>query len=264
MQAALIPPRGLETYVLQSSFHLALAIPDTVSNSRYTSTYRRAAARDDHIIVDNGAADGGLVDNRELLLAAAVLGANEIVAPDVLFDKAQTVVKVADFLSWYKTEQEQHYNVMAVAQGVNKLELQKCIDRYSTYSTITAVGLPRHLLTTLKLASARIDLANWVEEMFPGRFKIHLLGTNTSWIREVEFANKYAPHIRSVDSALPFNYALSDIDLKSTKAAITRHKDYFKVDWLGRAKLDLVQQNINTFLRWSGATIAEEARAGKL
>ena len=258
MKSALIPPRGLENYILYSNFHLALAIPECMKNNEYVEAYQQAAMRGDYIVVDNGAADGGLVSNEELLKAASVLMAQEVVAPDVFYDKVSTVVKVKEFLKYMASApNSQTFKVMAVVQGTNYNDLYDCVDVYSNIKDVKVLGLPKHLLTTLNLKSARIDLANWIKQYYSDRFELHFLGTNPCWIKEIASAVKYAPHIRSVDSALPFNYALASQNLATTKIELTRNPEYFNLDWADSVSARRVTENINTFMEWSSATIVE-------
>jgi len=263
VQAALIPPRGLENYILHSTFHLALAIPQCMSNYDYTNAYSDAATRGDYIVVDNGAADGGLVSNEELLDAAFMLAAKEIVAPDVFYDKAATIVKVKEFLRKFQLPLVP-YKIMAVAQGTSPASIRRCIDVYATLPEIDVVGLPKHMLTTLNVKAARLDMAKWIDECFPGRFQIHMLGTNPVWLKEIVSVAKYAPFVRSVDSALPFNYALASQDLAMTKLELTRNPEYFDLDWSETASTRHVNNNIKTFMGWANATSVKETSTCEL
>lgn len=265
MKTALIPARGLEGYVLRSDFHLALPIPDCMDNLDYIKTYQRAASRNDYIVLDNGAADGGLVGNDTLMDVASKLDVNEIVAPDIFYDKAGTITRVVDFMHWL-TDHEYGgcYNVMAVAQGTSPTAFRKCIEAYSNMPGITVVGLPKHMLTTVNKKAARVDMANWIEESFGSRFQIHLLGTNPVWLKEVVAVSKYAPHVRSVDSALPFNYALASQNLATTKLELTRNTEYFTLDWSETASERHLNNNINTFLEWTSGTSTETPSQSEL
>lgn len=268
MKAALIPARGLESFALLSDFHMALAIPDCMENWHYVKVYQEAADRHDYIVLDNGAADGGLVSNFHLMSAARKLGADEIVLPDVFYDKAKTVIAVREFIKWYQTDPKSpltpNLKFMAVAQGTNIIAFRNCIDVFASIPEISVVGLPRHMLTTLNQKAARIDFANWIAEKYGSRFEIHLLGTHPVWLKEIVSVAKYADHVRSVDSALPFNYALASLDLATTKVELTRNPEYFNLDWYETVSTKRLNANIKTFMEWSNGINGTSTPQGEL
>jgi hypothetical protein len=258
MNAALIPARGLEIYALRSTFHLALAIPETLNNPFYIGAYRRAASRGDYIILDNGAAEGQIAPDKVLLDAARLLRANEIVAPDMIKDGPATIVRTKSFCYQY-AEDLAGFKLMAVAQGNSLAGFRTCIDNLARISKVKVIGLPRHAIDTLESKAARIDLANWIREAYPLRFGIHLLGTNPKWLHEIKSAATYAPHIRSVDSALAFNYTISHTKLATTNKALTRHPRFFTYDWSRDVPANLLRDNIQTFMEWAGAKVGTKA-----
>lgn len=266
MKVALIPARGLENYALLSRFHLALAIPELMARRPYSGMYKRAIRLGDYVVLDNGAAEDRTADEFTLCQAAEDLACQELVLPDVMCRMQQTINAVTRFL----TSHPNGMLKMAVVQGTLMNDLRSCISRYTEMPGIDVVGLPRHLVTTTERASTRIDLANWIEKTYPGRFQIHLLGTNPAWLKEVAAAAKYAAHIRSVDTSLPFNYALAGKTLRDTDVQITRPEGYFNQDWSGRIDARILRDNIQFLMESANAKpreelpSGEEARAGSL
>jgi hypothetical protein len=253
MKACLIPPRGLEGYALHSRFHLALALPELMRNTDYVTTYQRAARGNDYTILDNGEAEGARVSAKELFEAAQLIGASEIVLPDVIGEVDDTTKRTRGFLVRYE-EELGPYNLMGVAQGKNEAELQKCIEYYSKYAAITTIGIPRHIIRRMDKSTARVDLANWIKAEFENRFTIHLLGVDPYRLREIAWAAKYASHVRSIDSSLPFNYALMSAHLNNGAPAITRPGRYFEKNWATVVTRDLVLANIGVFKGWANDT----------
>lgn len=254
MQVALIPPTGLETWALRSGFHLTL--PHMFSNLDYRATYIRAAQRGDYIVLDNGEAEGVRVTGLNLRKMALEVEANEVVAPDIIGDKAKTCAAVHQFFRHAEGETSKEVDAvvryMAVVQGQNMAELKACVEYYAGIPKIRVLGIPRHLLVTIEQSSVRIDLANWIRDFHFGRFEIHLLGTSPSWIQEVRYASKYAPHIRSVDTSMPFNYAIAGIPIQhDTRKTIPRPLTYFTKD---HSTLDtsLIKYNVDRLLEWAG------------
>jgi hypothetical protein len=141
---------------------------------------------------------------------------------------------------------------MAVVQGTELRMLKYCVHKFAE-SRVDVLGIPRHTLTTTNNKSIRIEVANWVEQTYPGRFEIHLLGTNPEWLGEVAAVRKYADHVRSVDSSLPFNYAIARKSLRDCRDVVHRPDYYFEEDWSRRVDVRLLQDNITTFMEWADA-----------
>lgn len=262
MRVGLIPPRGLENYALRSKFHLALAIPELMARRTYGGMYTRMSALGDTVVLDNGLAEGTPATPELLLRYAKQVKAKEVVTPDVMKDCAATVKAVTDF---FKLDVPLDYSFMAVAQGMKLADFHICVEAFAGLPFVSTVGLPRHMLGTLNSRACRIDLANWINGNYPSRFDVHLLGTNPGWIPEVRHAAKYAPFIRSVDTSMPFNYALVNEDLDTTSVQVTRPDKYFETDWVRRVNSILLRKNIYTLLRWANASeVRTETSISKL
>jgi hypothetical protein len=249
MKVAFIPPRGLESYALHSRFHLALALPELLQRAAYTDVYQRAANGGDFIIVDNGEAEGNRCSPQQLLDAARVLRASEIVLPDVIGDGPDTYKRAKKFVDKYG-EEVQGYSLMAVAQGDNISKFMACIDLLATIPGVTTIGLPRHSLSRCRSTAARIDLANWIRETYRKKFAIHFLGVAPTYLPEIKWAAKYAAHVRSIDSSAPFNYAMNKELLTSMKTVV-RPERYFEKNWSMAVPRDLVLENIRIMKEWA-------------
>lgn len=273
MQVCLIPPKGLETFALHSDHHLALAMPELLENPAYVNVYERAYRGGDYIIVDNGAAEGARVTDAELFHAAEVLHAREIVVPDTLGDWFATVQQCNEFMSTNRMGLEQFEgNFMFVAQGKSRAQVEQAVRAVVQYDRVTTIGLPRNLIKFTLNQTIRIDVANWIERTYGERFKIHLLGVDAGNLKEITWASRYCAHVRSIDSSLPFNYAIAGRDLQRPSDAIqtiNRPDQYFDRNWNAAAiRRALIISNIEAFKGWAGArkqrTRAASASAGKL
>ena len=253
MHVGLIPPKGLENYALRSKFHLALAIPELMERRMYAGMYTRVAALGDFVVLDNGIAEKKPAEPALLLEYAKRLKANEVVLPDVLTDAKETVKAVETFL---RQDAPLNYSFMAVAQGTKISDYLWCVERFANISFIQTIGIPRHMLETIGQRACRIDLARKIHDEYPQRFEIHLLGTNPVWLHEVKSVAKYAPHIRSVDTSMPFSYALAGEVLETTSQQITRPHRYFEADWSKRVEGTLLHANIRTLLKWADANVS--------
>lgn len=247
MRIALIPPRGMENYALWSNFHLALALPELMKRRTYADMYKRAVSLNDYVVLDNGAAEGRSARPEDLIRYANNMNAHEIVLPDVMFESRYTILAVRAFLENHKIAGPK----MAVVQGKEWGEVRSCVKAFDSIKDITAIGIPRHLIGTLRQKAARIDLANWVWSNFGERFEIHFLGTDPSWLGEVRKAQVYAPFVRSLDSSLPFNYAIANKYLQTTNEVIRRPDGYFDLNWRPRVNTNLIRSNIKIFMEWA-------------
>jgi len=248
MQLALIPPKGWENYIHLSSFQLALAHIDA---GDYLREYAKAERRGDFIVLDNGIAEDEHLSTKALVITSTRIGASELVLPDVMHDGNRTLSAIGKFLKEAKQLPKPYttgLRLMAVAHGNNTDDIQALITQYVDIAEIDTVGLPRCLVTQWKPAM-RIDLANWTHETYPNRFQIHFLGTSHWWPREIAQAAHYAPHVRSVDTSMPFNYALAGerLDVKKP-AAVKRPDGYFKD--VRDFDPDLLRRNIQTMFGW--------------
>jgi hypothetical protein len=266
VKVGLIPPRGLENLALRSKFHLALAIPDLMDRRAYGGMYKRAVKLGDFLILDNGIAEGLPCPMDRLRAYAEYVNANELVALDIMRDAQATVRVVRKYFAGDGVPPIPH---MAVAQGEKMDDFKFCVNEFAGIKEIRTVGIPRHMLETLDAKACRIDLANWIDDKFPKRFSLHFLGTNPVWKMEVHHASKYASHVRSVDTSMPFNYALASEELATSERVITRPKRYFENDWSRSVDISIVRRNIVTLLGWANATDtrsrdAEEASARKV
>lgn len=253
MKIALIPPKGMEEMALLSNFHMTLAIRDCVANSKYLRVYEEASTRNDWIITDNGANELEPASDELLIDVASKLWAREIVLPDVVGDARGTAEAVQNFLKRNPSADRQ-FHLMAVVPGSGIREIMNLVGVYADIRGITTLGLPRLLLESrLDLGKAiRIDLANAIQHKYGTRFDIHLLGASRLWPVEVKYAATYAPHIRSMDTSLPFNYAMAGQTI-ANRVSVSRPSNYFTHTWPNE-RPQLLKTNIETFLMWSHGT----------
>jgi hypothetical protein len=251
MKAALIPSRGYESHALSSDIHLALPLEATRSNLAYSSYLRNARWRGDYIILDNGCAEGQLVDNETLMMYAKMIGAQEVVAPDVMSDAEQTLDLTKAFMN---TLDGNRPKIMGVLQGNTPQELGVMLDEYEALG-IDAIGIPKVLITT-DSDTIRADIANLITETYPDRFAIHLLGLSSAFPTEMKVVD-FPPEIRSMDSAQPFKAAEVDAQLSHSIAHHPRRPDYFETTlWTNPTLLHL---NIITFKEWAARNESGES-----
>lgn len=243
IKVCFIPPTGLEDRMSTGDMVMGLA---QRSYPSYVQVIQQLAAKNKFVIADNGANEGQRLPDELLAARANLLGANELVLPDVLRDSSATLAAVTSFLQ-QDLKKFDHY--MAVVQGTSMEQLQQLVECYAEMPQVTTLGLPRLLLKFVK-RSIRIDLANWIQAEHKNRFNLHLLGASSEWVREPYYAARYAPHIRSIDSSLPYNYGLKGELIDRTTRRIDRPGDYFTQSH-SATHLTTIFRNEETYLLWS-------------
>jgi hypothetical protein len=252
VKAALIPSRGYEQHALASDIHLALPLEDTRSNLQYSAYLRTARWRNDYIILDNGVAEGQLVDNDTLMMYGKMIGAHEVVAPDVMSDAEQTLALTKEFMDGLKSW-ENKPRIMGVLQG-NGDELEVLLDEFEALG-INTIGIPKVHVKS-EGDDVRAKIADMIDFKYPDRFDIHLLGLNKVFPTEMKVID-FPTQIRSMDSAQPFKAAEADAQLSHSTGYHPRRADYFSVEvWTNPTLLHL---NIITFKEWAARNESGES-----
>lgn len=205
------------------------------------------------ITMDCGAAEDSLVTEEILLDIVGELKPNEVVLPDVLFDKKQTLDNFYNFL--LKMEHRKfldHTSVFACPQGKTKEEWLECYYTMVTCPNVTCVGLSKiavpkcwNDVTGDKLiGKSRNECVAELQKMGFLRKPLHLLGMGEHNEFDFYLKNKI-PFIRSSDSCYTVLAALNDIDFsKGDLKRIPTTNAYFDTE-LTSEQIALAKQNID-------------------
>jgi hypothetical protein len=233
-----------------TDYHLVLANELSYGESdAYEAFYKSVLG---FKILDNGAAEGELIDNPHVLHdMARQIEAAEIVVPDEIGDASTTAFKVGEFERFALPEQ---FKYMAVLQGGSLPELSAMMQLYSGMPWISTIALPRHLLKTfgddIRLHLARI-ISN--ETRF-GKNNIHCLGAG-SWVGEVR-ALAEQDLVRGMDTSLPVNYGLAGVRIGNAiqyDNPINRPDNFFGAAVARTSKTwEIIRANVTTYLEWAG------------
>jgi len=245
VRTALIPPKGYEHTADRSDIHLVLPIKDCQNNTAYFNIYKEARHRGHYIILDNGCAEGELVDGNTLLNIAAYIGAHEIVAPDVMGDAAATLEATNEWLDMFSTS-VCDYNIMGVLQGNVENDWKYLLRQYVKNDLITAIGIPKVHVSGLQ-SRARLEIVRFIKHYLPKRFQIHLLGLSGNFPTEIRDL-EWPAGVRSMDSTQPYKVAEQQKILTTANAWAKRRPDYFsrQVTVSG----NLLDNNIDRFKNW--------------
>ena len=222
----------------------------------------RANTPEAFITMDNSAAEHSLVTEDILLDIVEELKPNEVIAPDVLFNKEKTLSNFYSFL--LKMEHRKlldHTSIFACPQGQTKEDWLQCYYTMMTCPNVTCVGLSKiavpkcwNDVTGDKLIGrSRNECVSELQRLNFLRKPLHLLGMGEHNEFDFYLKNKI-PNIRSSDSCYTVLAAINNISFaEGNLTRIPTSNDYFDVNLTPDQK-DLAGQNIN-FLKQNYSTI---------
>ena len=151
-------------------------------------------------IMDNSLIElGGAVNIETVIEAARSCSADEIILPDVFKDGEATMALATDTLEYLRTNGLLHeFKLMAVCQGKDKEEFEKCFSFLNNLPEIHCIGIPKVMNTIIPGGRPALE---YLWERGKTSKCIHLLGCWTS-LKEI-FEYKNPQLIRSIDTCIP-------------------------------------------------------------
>lgn len=222
MKVATILPQNYLYLTQKDSYFMCLGnLIGESGMENYTNFFKSRAAAGKFVIMDNGVIEGNPRPFVELINKAKVVGASEIVVPDVFQNKDATLASIREANTLLKRCPEMDsVRRMYVPQGSTMEEWFECAEEIiNKHSGINdTIGIPK-VLVTMGGRDARIAAIKKLDEMYPC-FKhryVHLLGCWTTPL-EITMADKASVcgeihPIRGVDSAIPFVFARAGMKL---------------------------------------------------
>lgn len=239
---ALIYPIQMLAKCHKTEYHLILA--HLCRNPIYRDFYRTVPG---YKILDNGAAEGALVDNQELIRIALDLKVDEIVVPDDLLNTEESIRLMHNFEPIATRFPQFRY--MGVVQAADIAHAHKCIMAYAYKSYISVLGLPRSLSYIHRWQRALLAEAVTEGLDVGAAFDaIHCLGMH-SWLREPA-ALCDIPLVRGMDTSTPIYMGLEGLSIIDDEYIVRPH-DYFDRKMDGNEVR--VFDNIRAILEWSAA-----------
>lgn len=224
MKVAPIPPVSLLRHYAFESYHLALLV-ECQKSQDYCDFYAERSIEGKHVILDNSAHElGHSRDLSRLLAVAETIRPAEVVLPDRLFfgdDTAKMSQEAALEIGHYFPEM----GLMGVPQGRTIYEWSDCLNELLKIQNLTTIGISK-------------DYEVWqgglryLVSLVPTKIPIHMLGLGRSPQGLKGLARDY-PNVRGIDTAKPFVYAASRIQLGvtlHTPEYPRRSEDYFNLD----------------------------------
>jgi hypothetical protein len=205
-----------------------------------------------YITLDNGSAEHSLVTEETLLNLTEEFVPDEVVAPDVLFDKDQTLRNLDSFVAEMDKRGLLHYtSIFGCPQGSNKQEWLECYTEMANHPHVSVIGLSKiavpkcwnNVTGDVMIAQSRNEC---VQELFDRGLltkPLHLLGMGEH--NEFDYYAKHnIPNIRSSDSCYSILAALNGISFEAGNTVrIPTTNAYFDVT-MSAEQQTLAKQNI--------------------
>lgn len=205
------------------------------------------------ITLDNGCAENSTVSEQDLLQAVSELKPNEVIPPDVLFDKVQTMSNFRSFVNKMRTHNMLHHtSIFACPQGSTKSTWMECFYEMLVNPFVKCIGLSKIAVPKCwndveedkMIGVSRNECVKDLQEKRLLLKPLHLLGMGEH--NEFDYyLNNKVPFIRSSDSCYTVLAAINGIDFENGDTTrIPTTNQYFDAK-LTEEQIKLAQKNLN-------------------
>lgn len=248
MRLARIVPPQWEGLFPTGPYRMALA-HWVLKYPQYVKQIRKGA---EYILLDNGAFEGEQVDIAGLNKATELVGADEIVLPDVQGEPKETLQR-----SWAALGKVSATRVLFVPQGRTTKEWEDCLHSWltkwkeSTWGTAYTLAIGVVALRKDKGTKPRVGTrAGLITEVLATSLPFHILGVHSP----SEFAKNGLPAARTadargVDTSLPFALGAAG-GLLTPKSAKIPLGDPEKYETLPTHSRRLIHLNLRILTEW--------------
>lgn len=213
MLVALIAPVPNLELTQLGDIHMVLT--QLVDNLQYRQFYKNESK---YKILDNGAFEGTARHIEFIVVAAELVGANEIILPDIVYDCEATIDSAKSSLAWLRKHQLLgKYKTMAVPQADTESGWWHCFNELNQMEHIDVIGFSKLSCPkcfNLSVANSRIVIAMTINEngWWNKDKEYHLLGSSHMAILEIDTLRQYK-QIRSIDTSAPIMFGNAGFDL---------------------------------------------------
>lgn len=253
MHVAVIPPINSLDLAENLDYHMVLAHLVLDKIPEYLQFYRKQLEKGAFVMMDNGVAEGQMLPPEGLAQAAELLCPSEIVLPDALHDKRETLRLVEQALSCPELMSYIHTHntsLMGVPHGRTLAQWVGCAVGLLQYEEIRTIGISKFEVDLLPEVAVR-GRAPFVEILrhaVPNRpFEVHYLGMHGSPV-ELSLDPQAA---RGVDTCLPIEAARNGIYLSEDFGLLYRPAtwEYSPKTPLPSARYPIAQYNIGVVIK---------------
>jgi hypothetical protein len=229
---------------------MIFALAHLYKNPAYRRMLHSCKKKGKYIIMDNGSAEDSMVKTPELIDICRDLCPDEVIAPDVFFDRNETLSHLETFVDELDyTGLLGRIKIQAVPQGNTREEWLDCYSKMTNAEEVDVIGFSKRVVTWCFLgfkddqgiASGRHAAVEYLELNKMMKKPIHMLGAGDP--REFAFY-LHNPYVRSNDSSNTIWASMNGIDFsKGDFRRIKTSKDYFERN-LTSDELELAISNI--------------------
>ena len=248
MQAGIAAPVSL-LWSCASQGHYHMALSNLILKSEaYRAFYKAMSDRGDFVSVDNGVVEEGKpLEFSEVLRAAHMVHAKEVVLPDLIGDGCDSLEETLRGLEWLRAEGcINDFVWLGVPHGTTATEWFYTYCRLLACLEISTIGLS--MFDAPAFPKGRPQLVDTLEKlgMVDSERDYHILGC-VSDIREA--ANLNRPWVRSMDTGVPVRLGIKGVWhprlCAAALAPIVSHRDFdFFGDYLMK---EAIQHNIDVY-----------------
>jgi hypothetical protein len=187
------------------------------TNPEYAEFYRNQVKMGHFIIMDNGAAEGTNPSSIELMEVYPLVNPSEIVLPDVVYDKHETLKRTEEaYIRFCQAGLDKTIRFMAVPQGRTFEEWRSCAEIMIQQDAIKTLGVSKFVTPKFQEemgadANVRLECVDAINELKAQYnrpdIEIHLLGCWSNPKEIGEIAKAYGDLVRGTDSAIAYVYA---------------------------------------------------------
>lgn len=202
------------------------------------------------ITLDNSAAERALVTQDKLIEIVKELRPNEVIAPDVLFDKNSTIENLESFIAEMKKQKLiEGTKIFFCPQGRTKKEWLDCYLYGLNHEDVSVIGFSKIAVPRAWLSEEGADVGimegrhkayNYLKRNNLLRKPIHCLGQGNP----MEFTWYSHPMMRSSDSVWPVLAGDLDVDFNKDLGRVPTDHDYLEKGHLKESSIKLAKKNI--------------------
>ena len=262
MKIALISP--IHHLDLMNEGDFLLVLPHLCKKSSKYFKFVKTSTK--YKILDNGTAEFGKpINPKQLLKLGEEIKANEIVAPDVLYNGQKTLEMTEEFFKYIVAKNyDKLFNFMVVPQGNTFTEWQDCfrgLISYPVFNYTTTIGLSKfsvvsafkHVTMCNEITANRQTALTYIRmflkhsgfEQF--RFQFHYLGMGS--FQEITDNEGI---VRSIDSAYPILLAKNGVYIRHSREPRPPTPSHYFFTKLSDGEKELAINNISVLKNpWS-------------
>lgn len=257
MQPINIVPRKYLEETANQPYHISL-YQELIKDDEYMAFYKRMLAEGKFVMMDNGAAEGVNPTLDELLPIYDELQPSEIILPDVVGQKEETLRRTKEA---YERLVDMGYHekmqFMAVPQGATFTEWLECMHVMISQEHITTIGVSKFVTKLYKdelgeSVNVRLECVDAIiNYAFENKLRvpeIHLLGCYYTPYEVGDIEQTFPDAVRSTDSAIAYVYTRNGMQIEEDERPDQKEIDFSGND-VAHEHLELLKTNMKQYTK---------------